>query len=159
MQGPKPWIFAGAGLAVVAVAVVVVALVASRADARGVFDGVHVTVITSESCDCCGGWIAEFEANGGTAERVVSNDLVAAKHDRRVPSSVWSCHTAEVDGYVVEGHVPMDALERLLTERPAIDGIGLAGMPAGSPGMPGPQTDPFEVMAIHDGGVLPFGLY
>lgn len=153
------WILGSAALVVLAGAAVAILLGGNRAEAQGVFAGLEATVITSPACDCCGGWIAEFEARGATVQRVHTDDLVGEKNARRVPSSVWSCHTAVIDGYTVEGHVPMDALEDLLSARPDIDGIGLGGMPAGSPGMPGPKTAPFNVMAIHDGGVTPFGLY
>jgi hypothetical protein len=68
-----------------------------------------------------------------------------------VPPELQSCHTAIIEGYVVEGHVPIDVVERLLAERPAIRGISLPGMPAGSPGMGGQKVDPFTIYQITDG--------
>ena len=75
------------------------------------------------------------------------------------PTEAWSCHTALIDGYPVEGHVPVEAIEDLLAERPDIDGIALPGMRAGSPGMPGEKASPFEVLAIDDGTLSAFGAY
>jgi hypothetical protein len=68
-----------------------------------------------------------------------------------VPEPLQGCHTLLIDGYVVEGHVPVAAVKRLLAERPAIRGISLPGMPAGSPGMNGEKTEPFTVYEIGDG--------
>lgn len=79
-------------------------------------------------------------------------DLREVKRSLKVPYSVESCHTAEIGGYVVEGHIPNEAIIKLLTEKPDIAGIGMAGMPAGSPGMPGPKTEDFVIYEItHDG--------
>lgn len=69
------------------------------------------------------------------------------------------CHTAVIDGYAIEGHVPVAAIEDLLATRPAIDGIALPAMPPGSPGMPGVKAGPFEILAVTDGVVSPFGSY
>ena len=74
-----------------------------------------------------------------------ADDVYAVKDHFGVPDEVYSCHTMLIGGYVVEGHVPVPAVVRLLSERPGITGIAFAGMPAGSPGMPGPQTEPFTV--------------
>ena len=69
-----------------------------------------------------------------------------------VPSELESCHTMEISGYVIEGHMPEEAIQKLLVENPNIKGIGLAGMPAGSPGMPGPKTSDFVIYEItHEG--------
>ena len=80
-------------------------------------------------------------------------DPVTVKQVAGVPSELYSCHTAAIGGYTVEGHVPIEAIERLLEERPAIQGIGVAGMPAGSPGMGGPTNTPFTAYAFNDGQV------
>lgn len=82
------------------------------------------------------------------------NDLTAVKSKYQVPSQLQSCHTAIVDGYVVEGHVPVADIERLLSERPDITGLAVAGMPIGSPGMTvdGAENQPFDVIAFDASG-------
>jgi hypothetical protein len=81
------------------------------------------------------------------------DDLTAVKDGFGVPAAEGSCHTNEVDGYFVEGHVPVEAMDLLLETRPDIDGITLAGMPPGSPGMPGDKQAPFVVSTVVDGEV------
>ena len=92
-------------------------------------------------------------------EEIEEADMSAFKRDLGVPDEASGCHTTVIDGYVVEGHVPLAAIDRLLTERPAIDGIGLPGMPLGSPGMTGTATGPMAVVAFADGTITPFGEY
>ena len=81
-------------------------------------------------------------------------DLTAVKDRHQVPSQLQSCHTAIVDGYVIEGHVPIVEIERLLTERPDIAGLAVPGMPIGSPGMgvAGAESQPFDVIAFDSSG-------
>ena len=82
------------------------------------------------------------------------NDLIAVKNNYQVPQQLYSCHTAVVDGYIVEGHVPAAEIDRLLAEKPDVVGIGVPGMPAGSPGMetPGVAPEPFTVFTFNDAG-------
>lgn len=96
-----------------------------------------VTVYKSPACTCCAAWAEHMEEAGFRVETVEDRNLTLVKHDNGVPGSLFSCHTATVGGYTVEGHVPADDVKRMLAERPDIRGIGVAGMPAGSPGMPG----------------------
>ncbi len=77
-------------------------------------------------------------------------DAISAKHG--VPSQLRSCHTALVQGYVIEGHVPAREIKRLLAERPKARGLAVPGMPRGSPGMEGPRSDPYEVLLIGNDG-------
>jgi hypothetical protein len=114
-------------------------------------DGVIVTVHRSESCECCGVYEKYLEATGFTVEQVVHEDMQAVKAAFGVPEGSWSCHTNEVGGYAAEGHVPAQALLQMLAEADDIDGITLPGMPAGSPGMPGDQDEPFVVLTFIDG--------
>jgi hypothetical protein len=83
-------------------------------------------------------------------------DLAAVKERYQVPSELQSCHTAIVDGYVIEGHVPIVEIERLLTERPNVSGLAVPGMPIGSPGMEvaGAESQPFDVVAFDNAGGL-----
>ncbi|MBI2867533.1 MAG: DUF411 domain-containing protein [Chloroflexi bacterium] len=86
-------------------------------------------------------------------------DLIAVKDRYGVPETLRSCHTALVGGYVVEGHVPVEAIRLLLTERPASTGIALPGMPEGSPGMPGKKAGPLDVYAWGQQSTTLFGSY
>ncbi|QCI66031.1 DUF411 domain-containing protein [Phreatobacter stygius] len=109
-----------------------------------------VVVHKDPSCGCCGAWV-EHIAAAGFPTRVVEDVRVnAVKARLGVPVAMRSCHTAEVDGYVIEGHVPVAALERLLAERPAVRGLAVPGMPIGSPGMevPGEPAETYDVMAF-----------
>lgn len=117
-------------------------------------EGVTVTVHRTAACECCGVYEDYLEDLGFTVEAVVHEDMATVKADFGVPDDQRSCHTNEVGGYAAEGHVPAEALLQLLDESPAISGISLAGMPAGSPGMPGEQTEPFEVRTFIDGEVV-----
>jgi hypothetical protein len=90
-------------------------------------------------------------ADNGYSFKVENVDnLAAIKAEYNVPSNLQSCHTAIVDGYVIEGHVPVEDVERLLSERPDIVGLAVAGMPLGSPGMEveGAAPEPFDVIAF-----------
>ena len=100
-----------------------------------------------------------MRSHGWTVMSVETDDMTGVKRMHNLPEATWSCHTAVIDGYVVEGHVPLSAIEDMLAKRPAIDGIALPGMPAGSPGMPGIREAAFQVLAIADGGATPFGAY
>ena len=84
------------------------------------------------------------------------SSLSQIKQENHVPAELQSCHTAIVDGYVIEGHVPVKEIERLLAERPELIGIGVAGMPAGSPGMEieGFDTEPFNVVSFDENGLI-----
>lgn len=106
----------------------------------------EMTVWKSPSCGCCGAWIAHMRAAGfGVVVKDVE-DVGPIKRAKGVTPERASCHTAVIDGYVVEGHVPADSLKRLLVERPAVKGIAVPGMPMGSPGMEGPHKDPYDVV-------------
>ena len=118
-----------------------------------------MTIYRSPDCSCCHVWADIARRNGWTVASADKLDMAAFKAESGVPSEYSSCHTTIVGGYFVEGHVPLEAVERLLVEKPDIDGIALPGMPAGSPGMGGVQEAPFEVVAVTDGVATPFGSY
>ncbi|MDH5589532.1 MAG: DUF411 domain-containing protein [Gemmatimonadota bacterium] len=111
-----------------------------------------VMVYKSESCGCCSGWVEHLEAAGFTVEARNMDYLTTVKTDAGVPVHLSSCHTALVGGYVVEGHVPADVIKRMLAERPTIAGIAVPGMPMGSPGMEGPNPQPYQVMSFDHQG-------
>lgn len=101
------------------------------------------------TCQCCERYAGYLQEHlRGDLELVYPEDLAAVKRDHGVPGSLQSCHTLVVDGYVVEGHVPVAGIAKLLDEEPAIDGIALPGMPAGSPGMGGEKSGPFTLYVV-----------
>ena len=118
-----------------------------------------LVVYKSPSCTCCHEWEAYLADRGFTVRSVPTDDMASVKQDLGIPDDAWSCHTAVIDGYAIEGHVPAEAIEDLLARRPAIDGIALPGMPPGSPGMPGDKAAPFAVLSVSDGATSEFGSY
>ena len=108
-------------------------------------------VVTKDpTCGCCSGWVDHVRSEGFDAEVVETSQINRVKARLGVPSNLHSCHTAEIGGYVVEGHVPASAVKRLLSERPRITGLAVPGMPVGSPGMEvdGAEPDTFDVIAF-----------
>ena len=112
----------------------------------------EVLVYKSPTCGCCNGWVEHMRAAGFTVDARDVSDLMSVKRDAGVPVAMSSCHTTLIDGYVVEGHVPAEQVKRLLADRPEIAGIAAPGMPAGSPGMEGPNAQPYEVFSFDADG-------
>ena len=112
----------------------------------------EVVVYKSPTCGCCAKWIDHLEDNGFNVEVHDRQNMNPVKDGLGIPRHLQSCHTAEVGGYLVEGHVPAGDIKRLLEERPAIKGLAVPGMPMGSPGMEGPRKDPYDVLAFDEGG-------
>lgn len=116
----------------------------------------RMVVYKTPTCGCCRAWVEQAQAAGFALEVHDTASVEPVKHEHGVPGHLASCHTALVDGYVVEGHVPFDVIRRLLKERPQVAGIAVPGMPAGSPGMevPGGRKDPYDIIAFtRDGKV------
>jgi len=108
-----------------------------------------VTMYKQVGCGCCTIWAEHLRKAGFKISSMEMPDMDRIKTTYGVPRAVQTCHTALVDGYVVEGHVPLDAIEKMLKERPKIAGIGVAGMPVGSPGMEnGSRKDAYDVLAF-----------
>ena len=109
-----------------------------------------VHVWKSPTCGCCAAWVKHLKAAGYPVEVEDVQDINTIKRARGIPSGAWSCHTAEVDGYLVEGHVPAATIDRVLAEHPAVAGVAVPGMPMGSPGMevPGRKADPYQVVSF-----------
>jgi hypothetical protein len=107
-----------------------------------------MTLYMSPVCPCCEEYAAYLRQNGFAVRIVRTQDLDAIRSRLGVPAAVRSCHTVTVAGYFVEGHVPVEAIQKLLRESPQLTGIALPGMPAGSPGMGGEKAGPFAVLAI-----------
>lgn len=111
-----------------------------------------IHVYKSSTCGCCNQWIAHLRANGFEVEGHDVDDTATVRTRLGVPRELASCHTATIDGYLVEGHVPASDIRRLLRERPAGAGLAVPGMPRGSPGMPSEVADPFNVLLFQPGG-------
>ena len=113
-----------------------------------------VTVYKSPTCGCCSKWVDHLQANGFEVKAVDMPDVQPMKQRFGVPEHLASCHTAVVDGYVIEGHVPASDVKRLLAERPDVAGLAVPGMPIGSPGMEveGRAPQPYDVIAFTKGG-------
>lgn len=117
-------------------------------------DAPLLRVWKTPTCGCCGVWVDHMEKAGFRTEVTDLQDVSPVKAREGVPPRVHSCHTAVVDGYVVEGHVPAEDVKRLLREKPDVLGIAVGGMPAGSPGMESPRPQAYDVHAIHRDGSL-----
>lgn len=105
-----------------------------------------VVVHKGPNCGCCAGWAQHLKDNGFAVTVDESADLQVVRWRLGVPADLAACHTAEIDGYVIEGHVPALAVRRLLQERPKAIGLAVPGMPAGSPGMEGGLAQEYDVV-------------
>lgn len=118
-------------------------------------DGGPITVLKTSGCGCCLAWIKRVEEAGYrvTARNVAMGDLMQTKLKAGLKVEHTSCHTGQVAGYVIEGHVPVRDIRRLLEERPEAVGLAVPGMPLGSPGMEaGGETEPYEVLLVRKNG-------
>jgi hypothetical protein len=113
---------------------------------------IGATVYLSPTCGCCGKWADHMKTAGFAVTREVTAQLDSVPARRRVPLTLRSCHTAVIDSYLIEGHVPVDLVQKLLKERPKIAGIAVPGMPAGSPGMESPYPVPYTIVAFRADG-------
>jgi hypothetical protein len=119
-----------------------------------------IEVYKSPSCGCCGDWVKHLQANG-FAVTVHDVGNASARARLGIPARLGSCHTAQIGGYAIEGHVPAREIKRLLAERPAARGLAVPGMPIGSPGMEqGDRRDAYDVLLVRaDGGTTVFAAY
>lgn len=120
-----------------------------------------ITVHKTPWCGCCGDWVDHLRADGFDVTVHEHEELSPVRTRLDVPLALGSCHTAEVSGYAIEGHVPAADIRRLLDERPdGVRGLAVPGMPVGSPGMEmGDREDPYEVIAFGDRGQQVFTEY
>lgn len=110
-------------------------------------------VYKSPNCGCCSVYASYLDNKSGyDVDTKNLDDMRSIKTELGVPRELNSCHTMEIGGYVIEGHIPEAAVKKLLSQQPDIKGIGMPGMPAGSPGMPGPKTEDFVVYEITNSG-------
>ncbi|NDK52786.1 DUF411 domain-containing protein [Rhizobium laguerreae] len=115
----------------------------------------QATLYKNPQCGCCEGYAAYLRENGFAVDVKPTNDLLEISHKAGVPEGKEGCHTMFIDGYVIDGHVPVDVVRKLLKEKPPIAGITLPGMPMGSPGMTGPKTETFVIYTVPKDGTAP----
>jgi hypothetical protein len=118
-----------------------------------------ILVHLGPSCSCCTGWVRHLKDAGFAVTTQETTDLRPVRKRLGVPADLAACHTAEVDGYVLEGHVPAVAVRRLLEKRPTAIGLAVPGMPAGSPGMEGGTPQRYDVVLFGRTGRQPFMHY
>jgi hypothetical protein len=146
MISRRDFVFQTAGLALGSIG-------ATRALARAAAP-TAITIYKSASCGCCGKWVDYVRANGFAPTVHDDENMEAIKNDMGVPKAVRSCHTAVVGKYVVEGHVPVEDIRRLLKDHPKVAGLAAPGMPASSPGMavPGAPAEAYDVVTFSADG-------
>jgi hypothetical protein len=120
---------------------------------------IHVT--KDPGCGCCSGWVEHLRAAGFTVAVTDTPRVSPVKARLGIPQDLWSCHTAEVGRYAIEGHVPAPAIRRLLTEQPDATGLAVPGMPIGSPGMEveGSPPEEYVVLAFGAFGQRPYARF
>lgn len=117
-----------------------------------VFAATNATLHKSPECGCCDNYAEYLRSNGFSVEVKATDDLDEISQKAGIPANLQGCHTMFIHGYVVDGHVPVTVIQKMLNERPSIIGIVLPGMPNGSPGMSGRKSEPFTVYAIDRNG-------
>ena len=121
--------------------------------ARGQQPKTTITVYKSPACGCCRGWVEHMRRAGFTVKPQDVEDIAVVKTTYGLPLKLASCHTSLAGGYVFEGHIPAEVVERVLRERPKIAGLAVPGMPVGSPGMEqGGRRDPYDIIAFDKQG-------
>ena len=115
-----------------------------------------VEVFKTPTCGCCNGYVLFLEKERFKVKQTDMDSLHKIKQKYTIPLEMQSCHTTIIDKYFVEGHVPLEAINKLLKERPDIDGLALPGMPIGTPGMPGDKEEPYVIYQLVDGNFSVF---
>jgi hypothetical protein len=111
-----------------------------------------ITVYKDPNCGCCKNWIAYLGKHGYTVDAKDTPNMTEIKRSLGVPDALTACHTAVVNGYLIEGHVSAEDIDRLLAQKPTIAGIAVPGMPMSSPGMDGPRTQGYQVLSFDKTG-------
>jgi len=115
-------------------------------------DSTTLVVYKESTCPCCNSWVDYMRSNGFRVVTYNVSDLDAVKQKHKIADNLQSCHTTEVGGYYVEGHVPADLVRKLLAERPRVAGITVPGMPVGSPGMEVGPPEPYDILTVDSAG-------
>ncbi|MBN8906068.1 MAG: DUF411 domain-containing protein [Rhodospirillales bacterium] len=118
-------------------------------------EAIPVTLYKNPSCTCCEGYAQYLDQNGFKVDVKPTNDLAEISRKAGIPAELEGCHTSFIGNYVVDGHVPVKTIRKLLAEKPAIAGITLPGMPPGTPGMPGEKPGPLTIYAVSRDGTPP----
>lgn len=118
--------------------------------------GTAVALYRQQGCSCCTAYADYLRDNGFAVDVTTLEDLEQIRAEHAIPEGAVGCHTSVADGYVIEGHVPVEATDRLLGERPDVDGIAVVGMPVSSPGMGRPNGEPLEVLSFRNGRVAEY---
>lgn len=145
-MGSKKIIFG----ALVLILLVIAACGKSSSSVNG--NGAKVTIFHDPSCGCCGLYGDYMKRNGFEVDVKQIANIAPIKEEYKIPKDMLSCHTSVIGGYFVEGHVPAEAIDKLLAEKPNIKGISLPGMLSASPGMPGKKTGPFIIYSVSEDG-------
>lgn len=111
-----------------------------------------VEVYKNPQCGCCGAWVSHLRTQGFVVNVHEVADTAAVREQHHVPAALGSCHTATISGYAIEGHVPAADIRRLLKEKPAVAGLAVPGMPAGSPGMESSSPQAYQTLAFSAAG-------
>jgi hypothetical protein len=111
-----------------------------------------ITVYKDPGCGCCKNWIEHLIKHGYRVDAKDTPGMTEVKRTLGVPDRLSACHTAVVNGYLIEGHVPAADIARLLKEKPKIAGLAVPGMPMGSPGMEGPRVQHYQVLSFDKAG-------
>ncbi|MEM4970092.1 MAG: DUF411 domain-containing protein [Sulfolobales archaeon] len=119
--------------------------------------GLSIALYKSPGCECCTRYAGYLSSLGAEVEVGVIDDIDGLMDKLGIPAELRSCHISIVEGYIVVGHVPAEAIKKLINEKPNIKGISLPGMPQGSPGMPGPKEGPFIIYSF-DGSIKVFAV-
>ncbi len=113
----------------------------------------EMTVYRSPSCGCCGVWVDHAKKHGFKIKDIKTEEMEALKQKHNIPAELASCHTTIIDGYVMEGHIPVDDIKRFLAAKSDLTGLAVPGMPIGTPGMEAKDIkQPFQVLAFNDKG-------
>lgn len=114
----------------------------------------QATIYQDPNCGCCGNYANYLSKNGIKVKVIKTQDIALIKENHKIPRNLQSCHTVLLENYIIEGHVPFEAILKLLEKKPKIKGIALPGMPPGSPGMPGVSLNPFVVRSLDDSSLF-----
>lgn len=130
---------------IIAAILIIMATENNQTADNGPLKGKTAAVYRSAGCGCCANYITYLRRTGVEVEEKLTKDMAALRKQFGVSDKLASCHTTRIDGYTVEGHIPVEAIQKLLADKPDLAGIALPLMPAGSPGMPGRKTETFNI--------------
>lgn len=134
--------------AVMTAVFIFVAINNNQTTANGPLKGKTAVVYRSAGCGCCANYITYLRHAGVQVEEKLTEDMPAIRKQFGVSDELASCHTTRIENYTVEGHIPTEAIQKLLADKPNLAGIALPLMPAGSPGMPGRKTEAFNIIGF-----------